>query len=123
MKQNLADVDTMMFFDEVVEAHENMLLSKMADAVAECRTADKMAAVLSEDGEVGLLRLLEIWAGMQDGKEMAVLEGSPAHLLADVLAQVYAYVILHPFRDPVGLALYVEMQHMMDSLMLGEWFE
>ena len=120
MKQNIADMDTMMFFDEVVEAHENMLLSKMADAVAECRTADKMAAVLSEDGEVGLL---QIWAGMQDGKGMAVLEGSPAHLLADVLAQVYAYVILHPFRDPVGLALYVELQHMMDGLMLGEWFE
>ena len=86
MKQNIADMDTMMLFDEVVEAHENMLLSKLADAVAECRTADKMAAVLSEDGEVGLLRLLEIWAGMQDGKGMAVLEGSPAHLLADVLA-------------------------------------
>lgn len=70
MKQNIADMDTMMFFDEVLEAHENMLLSKMADAVAECRTADKMAAVLSEDGEVGLLRLLEIWTGVQDGKGM-----------------------------------------------------
>ena len=87
MKQNIADMDTMMFFDEVLEAHENMLLSKMADAVAECRTADKMAAVLSEDGEVGLLRLLEIWAGMQDGKGMAVLEGCAAHLRADVVGE------------------------------------
>ena len=72
MKQNLADVDTMMFFDEVVEAHENMLLSKMADAVAECRTADKMAAVLSEDGEVGLL------AGRERDGRSGRQSGAPA---------------------------------------------
>lgn len=28
MKQNIADMDTMMFFDEVLEAHENMQIGR-----------------------------------------------------------------------------------------------
>ena len=36
---------------------------------------------------------------------------------------VYAHLLQHPSRDPVGLAVYVELRYMTASLMLGEWFE
>ena len=35
----------------------------------------------------------------------------------------YAHLLQHPSRDPVGLAVYVELRYMTASLMLGEWFE
>lgn len=124
MKQNLADVDTMMFFDEVLEAHKNMLLTTMADAVSECRAASDQVGDLSREGRSGLLRLLEIWYAMCSiSGTLPFFEGNPTQALANVMAQIYAYLILHPFHDPRGLALYMELQYMMDSLMLGEWFE
>lgn len=41
----------------------------------------------------------------------------------NVVAQIYAHLLQHHFRDPVGLAVYVELRYMTASLMLGEWFE
>ena len=43
--------------------------------------------------------------------------------LANVVAQIYAHLLQHPFHDPVGLAVCVELRYMTDALMLGEWFE
>lgn len=120
---NPTEVNTMKFFDEVLEAHQNLLISAMADAVAECRTADTLASTLNEEGETGLFRLIEIWCAIQPAGNVLVLEGSGTQLLADVLAQVYAYIILHPMDGPAGLAIYLELHHMVDGLMLGEWFE
>ena len=34
----------------------------MADAVSECRTAADQAAELNETGQMGLLRLAEVWS-------------------------------------------------------------
>ena len=62
MKQNICELDTMIFFREALEAHEFMLLPVMASAVVECRTADKELKTLNEDGEIGLARLFSIWA-------------------------------------------------------------
>ena len=42
MKQNICELDTMIFFREALEAHEFMLLPVMASAVVECRTADDL---------------------------------------------------------------------------------
>ena len=39
------------------------------------------------------------------------------------MRRLYAYLLQHPFNDPVGLALYVELRCMAASLMLGEWYE
>ena len=36
MKQNICELDTMIFFREALEAHEFMLLPVMASAVVEC---------------------------------------------------------------------------------------
>ena len=57
------ELNTMMFFDDALESERTYLLTELADAVSETRTAADQAAQLSEDGEAGLLRLTEIWCG------------------------------------------------------------
>lgn len=122
MKTN-TELDTMMFFDTALESQRAQLLPVMADAVSESRAAADQAAKLSEDGKAGLVRLTEIWCAMNHICGSVMFKGSPAELLASVVAQVYAHLLQNPFDDPVGLALYVELQCMMASLMLGEWYE
>ena len=122
MKPNTG-LDTMMFFDTALESQRRQLLTAMADAVSECRAAADQAAKLSENGEAGLLRLAEIWCAMHGVPAVVLFEGSQAELLASVVAQIYAYLLQNPFDDPAGLSLYVELQHMMAALMLGEWYE
>ena len=43
--------------------------------------------------------------------------------ISEILAQVHAYLTVHPLYDPEGLALYVELHHMMDAILMGDWFE
>ena len=122
MKPN-TELDTMMFFDDALENERTQLLTELADAVSETRTAVDQAAELNEDGEAGLLRLTEIWCAMSGIPAVIIFEGGQSELLANVVAQIYAHLLQHPFRDPVGLALYVELRYMMASLMMGEWFD
>ena len=117
------ELDTMMFFDAALEDERTQLLTNMADAVSESRTAADQAAELNEDGEAGLLRLTEIWCAMSGVPAVIIFEGSQTELLANVVAQIYAYLLQHPIRCPMGLAVYVELRYMMASLMLGEWYE
>ncbi len=123
MNQNTCELDTMMFFDAALEGQRVQLLTEMADAVSECRVAADQAAELNENGEAGLLRLTEIWCAMRGMTGVIIFEGSQTHLLANVVAQIYAHLMQHPFHDPVGLALYVELHYMTASVMMGEWFE
>ena len=122
MKPN-TELDTMMFFDAALEDERTQLLTELADAISESRTAADQAAELNEDGEAGLLRLTEIWCAMSGVPAVIIFEGSQTELLANVVAQIYAYLLQHPFYDPVGLALYVELRYMVASLMMGEWYE
>ena len=126
MKPEILHNDHMMFLDRALETQRTALLTAMADAVSECRTAADQAAELTETGEIGLLRLVEILcaAKVQRGQAGgAVLEGTEVQILADVLAQIYAYLTRRTFHDTVGMAIYVELNYMMASLMLGEWFD
>ena len=104
MKPN-TELNTMMFFDDALEGERTQLLTELADAVSETRTAADQAAELNEDGEAGLLRLTEIWCAMNGVPAIVIFEGSQSELLANVVAQIYAHLIQHPFHDPVGLAL------------------
>ena len=122
MKPN-TELNTMMFFDDALEGERTQLLTELADAVSETRTAVDQAAELNEDGEAGLLRLTEIWCAMNGVPVIVIFEGGQSELLASVVAQIYAYLIQHPSRGPQGLALYVELRYMMASLMMGEWFD
>ena len=56
MKPN-TELNTMMFFEDALESERTYLLTELADAVSESRTAANQAAELNEDGESGLLRL------------------------------------------------------------------
>ena len=123
MKRNDPGVNPMMFFDDALENEHTHLFTELAAAVSECRTAADQAAKLSGDGKAGLARLTEIWCAMNHVWGSVVFEGSPARMLASVVAQIYAHLLQHPSRDPVGLALYVELRYMAVSLMLGEWYE
>ena len=123
MKRNDPGVNPMMFFDDALENERTHLFTELAAAVSESRTAADQSAKLSEDGKAGLARLTEIWCAMNHVWGSVVFEGSPARMLASVVAQIYAYLLQHPSSDPVGLALYVELRYMTASLMLGEWFE
>ena len=111
MKTN-TELNTMMFFDDALESERTYLLTELADAVSETRTAADQAAQLSEDGEAGLLRLTEIWCAMNGVPAVIIFEGSQSELLANVVAQIYAHLLQHPFHDPVGLAVYVELRYM-----------
>ena len=122
MKPEVTNNDRMMFFDRAMEAQRSQLLTVMADAVSECRTASDQAAELSETGQIGLLRLVELLCAVRTQRGL-VLEGTEVQILADVTAQLYACLTECRFADPVGLAVYAELGSMMASLMLGEWFE
>ena len=122
MKPAIMNNDRMMFFDRAMEAQRSQLLTVMADAVSECRTAADQAAELSETGQIGLLRLVELLCAVRTQRGL-VLEGTEVQILADVTAQLYACLTECRFADPVGLAVYAELGSMMASLMLGEWFE
>jgi hypothetical protein len=117
------ELNTMMFFDMALEKQRTQLLTAMADAVSESRTAADLGAELTEDGEAGLVRLMEIWCAMQGAPGTIAFDGEQDELLANVVAQIYAHLLQHPFRDPVGLVLYVELQTMLAALMAGEWYD
>ena len=105
------ELNTMMFFDDALESERTYLLTELADAVSETRTAADQAAELNEDGEAGLLRLTEIWCAMNGVPAIVIFEGSQSELLANVVAQIYAHLLQHPFHDPVGLAVCVELRY------------
>ena len=62
MNLNILNKNPLMFFDRAVNAQRSQLLTVMAEAVSECRTAADQAAELNETGQVGLLRLAEVWS-------------------------------------------------------------
>ncbi len=89
MNPNILNKNPLMFFDRAVNAQRSQLLTVMADAVSECRTAADQAAELNETGQVGLLRLAEFWSTIRakEGMGGLVLEGTEAKILSDVVAQ------------------------------------
>ena len=85
MNPNILNKNPLMFFDRAVNAQRSQLLTVMADAVSECRTAADQAAELNETGQVGLLRLAEVWSAIRakEGMGGLVLEGTEAKILSD----------------------------------------
>ena len=125
MKPEILNNDHMMFLDRALDTQRAALLTAMADAASECRTADQ-AAELTETGEIGLLLLVEILCAAKVQRGQAgetVLEGTEVQILADVVAQLYACLTECRFVGPLGLAAYAELSSMAASLMLGEWFD
>ena len=127
MKPEILHNDHMMFLDRALETQRTALLTAMADAVAECRTAADQAAELTETGEIGLLRLVEILCAARVQRGPGRRGRAGGHRSPDsgrrALAQLYACLTECRFVGPMGLAAYAELSGMMASLMLGEWFD
>ena len=56
MNPNILNKNSLMFFDRAVNAQRSQLLTVMADAVSECRTAADQTAELNETGQVEIGR-------------------------------------------------------------------
>ena len=104
MNPNILNKNPLMFFDRAVNAQRSQLLTVMADAVSECRTAADQAAELNETGQVGLIRLAEIWSAIRakEGMGGLILEGTEAKILSDVVAQFYAARDVRPSAGRFG---------------------
>ena len=105
MKPEILHNDHMMFLDRALETQRTALLTAMADAVSECRTAADQAAELTETGETGLLRLVEILCAAKVQRGQAgetVLEGTEVQILADVVAQALRLPDRVPLRGSAG---------------------
>lgn len=115
----------MYFFDKAIENERSQLLSIMADAVSECRIGADDGSALSDEGQMGLLRLAEICCTVKArlGKGGLILEGTAPEILADIMAQLYSCITQSDFDDPAGMAVYIELRYMMEEIMDGEWFE
>ena len=115
----------MYFFDKAIENERSQLLSIMADAVSECRIGADDGSELSNEGQMGLLRLAEICCTVKArlGKGGLIVEGTAPEILADIMAQLYSCITQSDFDDPAGMAVYVELRYMMEEIMDGEWFE
>ena len=77
MKPEILHNDHMMFLDRALETQRTALLTAMADAVSECRTAADQAAELTETGEIGLLRIFSC-VRFHDGVRLELLCGRRA---------------------------------------------
>ena len=110
--ENPREVDGMTA-QEIIEAAE------LADIVDET-DGRPLAEKLREAENSGGMLLVDAMSGIP---AVIIFEGSQTELLANVVAQIYAHLLQHPFHDPVGLAVCVELRYMTDALMLGEWFE
>ena len=105
MKPEILHNDHMMFLDRALETQRTALLTAMADAVSECRTAADQAAELTETGETGLLRLVEISVRRQGPARAGPGDCAGGHrgqILADVVAQLYACMDRGPLRGSAG---------------------
>ena len=126
MKPEILHNDHMTVRERARDRQRSAPRTEMVAADSECSTASDQAAELTETGETGLLRLVEILcaAKVQRGQAGgAVLEGTEVQILADVVAQLYACLTECRFVGPLGLAAYAELSSMAASLMLGEWFD
>lgn len=113
------------FFEYALERQRRKLLAAMADAAPAAEAAVEDAIPLSNLGQIGLSRLITLWVEIQrqNGSGILNLEGTPQELLFRLVSQLWEYHTQNIFYSPVGLAVYAELQFMMESLASGEWFE
>ena len=113
-----------MFFEKALEDCQKNVLELMAAAVSETRDYSSNEHIfLTEIGGAGLLRLYEIWSTVCMGSQNCWPPQCCCDVLADIIPQVYVFLIQHPLAESHGLAMYIELGFMMDSLVEGEWFE
>ena len=113
--------DRLTFFNRAMKEQRATLLAAIPEAMRVCHTADDRGVTLNADGQTGLYRLVETWGGLQAG--LLYLEGTPFQIMEGALNQIYLLLKQRKFDDPLGMAVYVEMNYMMRALIQGDWFE
>ena len=113
------------FFEYALERQRRKLLAAMTDAAPAAEAAVEDSIPLSNLGQIGLSRLITLWVEIQrqNGSGILNLEGTPQELLFRLVSQLWEYQTRYIFHSPMGLAVYSELQYMMESLASGEWFE
>lgn len=113
------------YFEYALERQRRKLLAAMADAAPAAEATLKDSIPLSDLGQIGLSRLITLWVEIQrqNGSGILNLEGTPQELLFKLVSQLWGYHTQYICYSPVGLAVYAELQYMMESLASGEWFE
>lgn len=118
---NAPEKDRLAFFNRAMKEQRATLLASIPEAMRVCRTADNRSVTLNADGQTGLYRLVETWGGLQAG--LLYLEGTPFQIMEGALNQIYSLLKQRKFDDPLGMAVYVEMNYMIRALIQGDWFE
>ena len=118
---NAPEKDRLTFFTRAMKAQRATLLASIPEAMRICRTAGNRGVALNADGQAGLYRLVETWGGLHAG--LLYLEGTPFQIMEGALNQIYTLLKQRKFDDPLGMAVYVEMNYMMRALIQGDWFE
>ena len=113
------------FFEYALERQRRKLLAAMADAAHGAEAAVEDSIPLSDLGQIGLSRLITLWVEIQrqNGSGILNLEGTHQELLFRLVSQLREYHTRYIFYSPVDLAVYAELQYMMESLASGEWLE
>lgn len=108
---------------EAVSEERCQLLELLTIAISYCTDAKHQAAALSDEGQAGTERLLELFFSMQHPELMNAEHAYEAEILLEALTALCAAVLLHPGYSHQALGIYLEVQYLLDDLMDGEWFE
>lgn len=113
------DVDTSIFQAEAVRKKKEQLILDITEALSSYIQAYQMAAVFNERGVTGVMRLMEI-ACLLSGKEGGMeLEGTGLTVLCTLCSRLVVTIA----QEPGDLALYGELEVLLEELSDGDWFE
>lgn len=112
------DVDTSIFYEEAVTKKKEQLILDIAEAFSAFVQAHQAAAALNERGIAGVMRLMEIECLLSGTKGGMELEGTGLTVLCTLLSGLMITVT----QEPGDLALYGELEAMLEELSDGEWF-
>lgn len=112
------DVDTSIFYEEAVEKKKDQLILDITVAVSAFVQAYHTAASFNERGIAGVMRLMEIDCLLNGKKGGMEVEGTGLSVLCTLLSGLMVTVA----QEPGDLALYGELEVMLEEFSDGEWF-
>lgn len=116
---NYHTIDTSIFKETALFEKKEPVAFAISGALSATKWAGRMEDItLNERGIAGVLRLMEIYRLLTHKRYGMVIEGDGLAVLTKILKKLPYAVI----REDGDLALYGELEVMMDELAEGEWF-
>lgn len=112
------DVDTSIFKEEAIRQGKELLIVSITEAFSASVRACRLAASFNGRGLAGVVRLMEIDCLLRGHEGGMELEGCGLTVLCTLLSSLTMAVL----NTPGDLALYGELELMLDELASGEWF-